>query len=201
VVYKIDKIPALYVPIRHFYTHAWLPRDKFDEVIEKSGWIFARKGAGYLALRSRNPYFWREDLPQGQSKPAGKNLSARDAVIHTRPEDVGREILADSPRNIWVCQMGREADDGPFTDFMDKISAAEIVFKGMSVRFRSPGNGLISFGWKGVLSVDGVEVAVKDYRRYDNPFVQADFNSDEVRVTADGRKLALNWLSGERILE
>jgi hypothetical protein len=140
-------------------------------------------------------------MPQGQSKPAGKNLSARDAVTHARPEDMGREILVDGARNIWICQMGREADDGAFADFIERISAAEVVFSGMNVSFRSPGNGLIRFGWKGALSVDGVEVAVKDYHRYDNPFVQADFNSDEIRVTADGHKLSLDWNSGERLLE
>ena len=58
IIYNIEKIPALYVPIKHFFTHAWLPKDKFDEVVEKNGWIFARKGEGYLALRSQNPYFW-----------------------------------------------------------------------------------------------------------------------------------------------
>ena len=25
VIYKLEKIPALYVPTRHFFTHAWLP--------------------------------------------------------------------------------------------------------------------------------------------------------------------------------
>ena len=34
-IYNIEKILALYVPIRHFFTHAWLPKDKFDEVVEK----------------------------------------------------------------------------------------------------------------------------------------------------------------------
>lgn len=200
-VYKIERIPALYVPIRHFYTHAWLPKDKFDEVVEKDGWVFARKGAGYLALRSQNPYFWRENVPHDRVKPSGKNLSARDASAYPGPEDEGREILADGARNIWVCQMGREADDGTFSAFVEKISAAEIVFKGMNIRFRSPGNGLIQFGWEKPLSVDGIEFHLKDYDRYDNPFVQADFNSDEVRVTAGERKLALNWKTGERLLK
>ncbi len=199
VVYNIEKIPALYVPIRHFYTHAWLPKDKFDEVVEKAGWVFARKGAGYLALRSRNPYVWREKAQQG--RPAGKNLSARDALMYPRPEDEGREILADGARNIWICQLGREADDGTFSDFMDKISSAELVFKGMYVRYRSPGNGLISFGWQGPLTVDDVEIPLKGYRRYDSPFVQADFAADEIRVAAGESKVVLDWTTGERLLE
>jgi len=201
VVYNIEKIPALYVPIRHFYTHAWLPRDKFDEVVERDGWVFARKGAGYLALRSQNPYFWREKAQQNAVKPKGKNLSARDALYYARPEDEGRELLADGARNIWVCQLGREANDGTFSDFVDRITSAEIVFKGMSVRFDSPGNGLISFCWEGPFTVDGVEIALKDYRRYDNPFMQADFGSDEIRVAAGERRLSLNWKTVERLVE
>jgi hypothetical protein len=196
VVYKIDKIPALYVPVRHFYTHAWLPMDKFDEVVERGGWVFARKGAGYLALRPRNPYLWRGKTLQG--KPVGKNLSASDALMFPRPEDEGREILSNGARNIWVCQLGREADDGSFSAFIDKVSAAELVFKGLNVRYRSPGNGLIEFGWQGPLTVDGVRVPLKDYSRYDNPFVQAGFAAEEISVTADERKLVFNWRTGER---
>lgn len=63
IIYNIEKIPALYVPIKHFFTHAWLPQDKFDEVLEQNGWIFARKGDGYLALRSQNPYVWNKIKP------------------------------------------------------------------------------------------------------------------------------------------
>jgi len=201
VIYNIESIPALYVPIRHFYTHAWLPKDRFDEMVERGGWVFARKGAGYLALRSQNPYFWRENVPQNQEKHRGKDFSARAASLCPKPEDADREILVDGARNIWVCQLGREADDGPFSAFMEKISAADIVFEVMNIQFQSPGNGIISFGWKGPLSIDGVEIALKDYRRYDNPFVQADFNSDEVRVTAGEHRLALDWKTAERLLE
>jgi hypothetical protein len=54
--------------ICHFFTHAWLPKDKFDEGIERDGWIFACKGKGYLALRSQNPYFWNRDSAQGNEE-------------------------------------------------------------------------------------------------------------------------------------
>ena len=182
VIYNIKKIPALYVPIKYFFTHAWLPKDKFDEVAERNGWIFARKGEGYLALRSQNPYVWGSyqtktgDL-NGFQKPLGSDS----------------EIIVNGAQNIWICQMGRKAEDGEFAEFVAKISAAEVTFSGMNVQYRSPGNGSIRFGWEGAFSVDGREIQLHDYRRYDNPYSQTEFNSDEIKIAAGEHELILNW--------
>ena len=185
IIYNIEKIPALYVPIKHFYTHAWLPKDQFDEVVEKNGWIFARKGEGYLALRSQNPYYW------GTRSPllVGEGVGVRESR---------EEILVDTAQNIWICQMGRKADDGAFVDFVEKVSAAEVVFSGMNVQYRSPGNGSVRFGWGGSLSVDGVVIQLHDYPRYENPYVQAEFDPTEIHVAVDAHELRLNWKTGER---
>lgn len=186
-IYNIEKIPALYVPIKHFFTHAWLPKDKFDEVVEKKGWIFARKGEGYLALRSQNSYVWRTYRtktgdPKGFSKPLGSD----------------NEIIADGAQNIWICQMGRKAEDDEFAEFVDKVSSAQIKFNSMNVEYQSPSIGAVRFGWDGQLSVNGVEIQLRDYPRYGNPYSQTEFNSDEIKIAADGHELILNWKSGER---
>lgn len=186
IIYNIEKIPALYVPIKHFFTHAWLPKNKFDEVVEKSGWIFACKGEGYLALRSQNPYIW------GTRSPllAGRRLGVRGSA---------EEIIVDAAQNIWLCQMGRKTDDGEFAEFVEKLSSAQIAFSGMNVKFQSPGNGAVRFGWSGGFSVDGVKVQLHDYPRYENPFSKTEFNADEIMVMADNHELVLNWKTGERI--
>lgn len=177
VIYNIEKIPALYVPIRHFFTHAWLPKDKFDQVVEQHGWIFARKGNGYLALRSMQPYAW--------------NTGTR-GYSHN-PEDVGREIVAGGVRNIWICQLGRKPDDGEFSHFVETISGAEVIFKGLNVEYHSPGNGCIRFGWEGSFSVDTVEIPLHGYPRYENPYCLADFDPPEIRAVAGDKDLILNW--------
>jgi hypothetical protein len=208
VIYNIRKIPALYVPIRYFYTHAWLPKDKFDEVVERQGWIFARKGEGYLALRSQKPYFWTADdmslrAYEKQSPVKWNAPHSRRLLRHTCPggrcqgraarNDTDNEILVDGAQNIWICQMGRKAEDGEFAEFVEKVSAAEIVFSGLNVRYQSPGNGLIRFGWQGPLSVDGVEIQLHDYHRYDNPYVVAEFSPREIRVSVGDDDLNLDW--------
>ena len=185
IIYKIEKIPALYVPIRHFFTHAWLPKDKFDEVVEKDGWIFARKDDGYLALRSMQPHVWStySPLPTGE----GTKVRASD-----------EEIIANGAQNIWLCQLGRKADDNSFEDFIDAICSASLTFSGLNVEYRSPGNGLVRFGWEGAFSVDNVEIPLHDYPRYDNSYVRAEFDPTEIKVAAGGHKLHLNWNLGER---
>lgn len=187
IVYKIDRIPALYVPVRHFFTHAWLPQDKFDEVVEQAGWIFARKGDGYLALRSQHPYFWNTE-----------DAVAAGITLRKSAEDMGREVVCPGARNIWICQIGRRAVDGDFATYVANIVGADLNFVDQSVRFASPGNGTIEFGWDGPLRVDGVEVRLRDYPRYDNPFVQAPFDPSEVQVVAGGHELRLERATGVR---
>lgn len=205
IIYNIEKIPALYVPIKHFYTHAWLPKDKFDEAIEKNSWIFARKGDGYLALRSQNPYFWNEEnnSPQDELIRSFANSPApnrRDGVTSWRlnPEDIGRELIVPGKQNIWICQMGRKAEDGTFADFVENILAADVAFSGLNVQYRSPGNGLIRFGWDGPLTVDGAVIQLHDYPRYENPYTKAEFDPAEILVSTAEHKLLLNWETGER---
>jgi hypothetical protein len=186
-VYNIEKIPALYVPIKHFFTHAWLPKDKFDEVTEKNGWIFARKGEGYLAVRSQNPYVW-----------GTYRTETGDTNGFQKPVGSDNEIIADGAQNIWLCQMGRKVEDGEFIEFAEKVSAARVAFSGMDVEFQSPSLGVVRFGWKSGFSVDGVEIQLHDYPRYGNPYSQIEFNSDEIKIAANGHELILNWKSGER---
>jgi hypothetical protein len=190
ILYKIERIPALYVPTRHFFTHAWLPRDQFDEVHEQGGWYFARKGSAYLALRSRQPAFWN-DAPDLEQKLNGVRLRSSQ-------EDTGRELVAPGSQNIWICQLGREAEDGSFAAFIARICMARLSFRGLNIDFDSPGNGRIRFGWKGPLRVDGTQIPLREYPRYDHPCVQGVFGSDAVRVTCGGETLSLEWSSARR---
>ena len=156
-------------------------------MVEKDGWIVARKGAGYLALRSMQPTFWN-----------GPEANPKGLHIRKEPEDFGRDLIAPGKNNIWLCQLGREADDGPFDKFLSKLRSAPVAYKGLSVTFDSPGNGLVQFGWQGPLRVNHREIAVHDYPRYDNPYVQAAFPADEIEVQAGKHKLHLHWETGTR---
>lgn len=153
VVYKVSTAPGLYHTNRLRFTHAWLPKAAFDETVERGGWIFARRGKGYLALRPRNGYRWVNESGEGGSD----------------------EVISDGLRNIWLCEMGRAAVDGSFERFIERICAARLEFRGLSVRYESPSQGMFEFGWRGPLRANGKEIAQRDFPRYDNPYLQAPF--------------------------
>jgi hypothetical protein len=198
-VYKINKMPALYVPNNLFYTHAWLPKKEFDEVIEKDDWIFARKGDGYLALRSQKPYHWVSDLSFSR-KEIGEVVSAAKsgASADEASEQNADEIIAEGEKNIWICELGRKEEDGAFSEFIEKISQAEIHFRGLSVRYKSPSQGWLTFGWRGPFKKSGKEISLNNYPRYDNPSCQAEFWPERIHIGHRDKALQLNWKSGER---
>ncbi|NDJ55030.1 MAG: hypothetical protein GYB68_18315 [Chloroflexi bacterium] len=171
IIYDIDTGPGLYVTHRLRFTHAWFPRDQFDEVIEANGWVFGRLGDGYIALHSQQPYHWNEE-------PG---------------EDAGRELIADGKRNIWLCECGRAAVNGPFADFVAQVSRAEIATSGaLRVTYHSPSQGRISMGWDDPLTQNGKPLVQRDYPRYDNPYVQAGFPAKDIVVQAGGASLRLD---------
>ena len=175
-IYNISSTPALYVPNRLFFTHAWLPRDQFDQVWEQNGWIFARLGQGYLALRSQQPYHW-------QDQPG---------------DDQNREVIADGRQNIWICELGRQAVDGPFEDFANRISQSQIVYGDLEVVYHSPSRGRLEFGWRGPLRQDGQIISLGDYPRYDNPYLQAEYRTNWFDIRLAGQQLVLDFETGER---
>jgi hypothetical protein len=69
---------------------------------------------------------------------------------------------------------------------------------GYDVEYESPSQGMMTFGWYAPLVVAGLEVALGDYDRYDNAFVQTAF--EEIRYEVDDGKygLILDFATGER---
>lgn len=194
-IYRLHSKPALYVPTKLFYTHAWLPRDQFDELVEQDGWIFARKGDGYLALRSQQPYLWKDGgVARGRTTTTGQTGADPDY-----PADVGREVIAPGQNNIWICELGRQATDGTFVEFVARISRARVQFAGANLLYESPSQGILTFGWQQPLTQNGLTIPLHNAPRYDNPYIQADFATDMLTVACGTEQLHLNWATGERV--
>jgi len=152
-IYNIDR------ECRIPYSHAYFPQKKFDEVIEAEGWIFGRKGEGYVALYSQNGYQWSE----------------RNAL-----SDV--EAICKSPSNIWICHMGNKAQYSAFNIFINNMLLSEIIWSDNEVNFNSPEHGWIRYGWEGALMVNGEDIKVSGYKRFDNPYCQSDYFSGKYEI-------------------
>ena len=173
--HDIDRNRGILEP-RHFaFTHAYFPRWAFDEVREielagGGGWIFGRKGDGYVALYSHLPYEWQQEGP-----------------------DAGQEIIAPGRQNVWICLLGRREIDGSFTEFKEAVSGAPLEVEEMRVEFDAPGVGKAAFGWSDSLTVNGEEISLDGYPRWDNPYSHVPFNSRVFDITHEGNRLYLDF--------
>ena len=185
-IYEIDRYKSAPSPLeaRHYaFTHAYFPKWAFDQVVEVpgddgGGWVFGRGGDGYIGLYSHQPYEWQTEGP-----------------------DAGQEIIALGRENIWICQLGRAAVDGSFEDFIQAVSSTPLNIRGLSIEYQVPGKGDLTFGWDGALKLDGEEISLREYPRWDNPYTQAEFGSTQYQFELNGAYLELDFDSLTRVVE
>jgi hypothetical protein len=152
------------------FSHAYLPREAFEEVVERGHWICARKGRAYLGLYSQHAQRWL-------------------------PDEEGREIevRVDHPSNIWVCELGAQAEWGDFDRFVQALTQAHVQCEGQQVHYASPTQGRVSFGWEGPFEVAGRAVPLHDYARFDNPYCQCAFAAPRVEIQRRDQELVLDF--------
>jgi hypothetical protein len=176
-IYNINPIlslvPDLYLP----YSHAYFPKQHFDEVRSSGKWTFGRKGDAYVGLYSEATPRWRTD-----------------------GEWADAELLADGTRNAWICELGRKSEHGSFDHFVAALEQAKIEIWQTVVRYRSPSVGLMEVTIDDRLRIGGSPVRVHDYPRFDNPYGTWDFESPTADLWYGDSGLYLDFESGERTL-
>ncbi|MGM9652216.1 MAG: hypothetical protein ACI3XP_01095 [Eubacteriales bacterium] len=150
------------------YSHAYFPKNKFDEAYEVGNWVFGRKADGYVALYSQNGFEWSD-----------------------QPKWKDQEMICRSRKNIWICQMGRKEEYGSFAQFISELLLCEVSCDGLSASFHSPKSGVICCGWDEPLTVDGKTIKIDGYRRFDNPFCQSEYLSGKYTITYQGESLTI----------
>ena len=155
------------------WTHAYFPVAAFDEFEMRAGWAFARKGDGYLALTAAN----------------GLRLMERGLWAY-------RELRSPGPHNIWLCQMGRRADDGPFASFVEAVLAHAPHFDDLSVSLTTVRGDHLAFGWEGPLLLNGSEQPITGFRHYDNRFCQAELGAEEMLIEYQDQQMRLDFSLG-----
>ncbi len=174
-LYKVDMSKGTFLTYVHAFTHAWLPKEQFDEIVEKDHWVFTRKGDAYLALWSKKPTRWQNE---GEYRD--------------------NELIAEGRKNIWICELGSKSEYNNFEEFMDAITKHPVATKFLNVSYQSPSQGLLTFGWDEELTQDGKDIKLDDYPRYDNPYTDAPFPGNTIRFDLNGQSLELDWEAGTR---
>lgn len=151
-------------------THAHFNARKFDEVVQKEGWTFGRKGDGYIGIWSSVPHaFSKEGLY------------------------AGRELIAEGRETIWVTECGSAREDGSYEAFMERMITADRSLKEDVFRFVSPESGSIAFGLKAGFTVNGEEVPIPNMT-VQSPWLNSEFGSGRFDYDCPGYK-ETRWTS------
>ena len=140
-------------------SHVFFERDRFDEVAEKGGWIFVRKGDGYAAIWSEHGY-----------------------EVGRIGQYAGRELICRADENAWIVEAGRKADWKSFKAFVAKLSAITPRRTKGQIVYPSPSVGTVRMGWTGPITVRGRKAQLRGYPLVEGPFAQAAFGSGEMVI-------------------
>ena len=153
------------------FIHIWFPKSEFDEVVERGGWVFARKRDGYLGLKPLEAYQWTTD---GQW--------------------AGKEIRSPGCRNGVVCEAGKASDYPSFDAFCRDLLDNKITWNRAktAATYSSSKAGRIEVEWQKPPLVDGAEADLV-YKRMDSPYTQAEPRSKVYRISKAGETLILDF--------
>jgi hypothetical protein len=152
------------------YTHAHFPVAAFDQVALRRGWAFARKGDGYVAITA----------------------SMGMKLVKSGP-GAYRELRSVAQHNIWLCQMGRAAQDGSFVEFQKAILSHPVDFDDLSVSFVSLRGDAIAFDWAGPFLVQGTAQPLRDFPHYESPYATCELGTNEMDIHYADSILRLNF--------
>ncbi|MFC1526208.1 hypothetical protein ACFL6X_05280 [Candidatus Latescibacterota bacterium] len=139
-------------------SHCYFEADRFDETLARDGWLFARKGDGYVGIWSEHGY-----------------------ETGTRGQYAGRELICRADSNAWIVEAGRRADWGGFAAFVEAVRRTTPHREDDRVLYASPSVGTIRMGWRGPIELDGQDIDL-DYPLLDGPYGYSEYGSG--RMTA-----------------
>ncbi len=174
------------------YSHLYFPKHEMDETVEKNGYIFGRRGNGYIAVKSLLPGYWEKKDPD-----LFRSLY-RDAWEEHYAKAQDYEYVAQGHANVWAVEMGSKAENGSFEAFMAGFAADALQGDSHHCTFVSPSQGTLRFGWTCPLTVNGEEICIHGYPRYSNAFCEAAFDAPEITVRAGGHTAVLDFKNVKR---
>lgn len=127
-LYDLNKRKGLLEKERQWFTHAWFPADRFDEVELGTHMAIGRKGDGFIAL-----------IGSGELKRAGEN-----------------ELIQRGRKTGWAAVMG-SADEERFAAFADRIRRCVLSLKGRTLSLSMDGRDFVLRYGKGHW-VDGEKI-------------------------------------------
>jgi hypothetical protein len=158
-MYNTPRVPAVVIEKILPFTHIFFPKSRYDQVVEKNGWIMGKANDGYVAIYSSHAYKW---ITNGKYKD--------------------QEVIVDGRKNVYITELGSKDVYGSFEAFVELIAKASIQIRGLKVIYISPSAGKIKTSFKGKTKIGDKVYTLNNYDRYDNKTSYTKFMDDEIVI-------------------
>ncbi len=191
-VYKLPQTKRLGESDVCNITHAYMPRDLYDEFELDGNRVFARKNGVFVAMISDGELEYKPYNPDS----AKGLLKGR-----TLPEGLNLENGFDSCRkggeyHCYVTELS-DSHTETFDRFKERIKKNSLSFGNGRVRYKTA-CGEIRVNYDGEFTVDG-KTAQRVFDRYDSIFCKAKRKDETIRVNTPSSGLMLDFERGLRI--
>ena len=155
------------------FSHFYINKAEFDEVIESDGWIILRSGDVYAALRpiagssvtDSAAYEWG----------SGEELFAKTPLSQL-------EVKINSPDSAFIAEVYSKSEIGEFSDFTERICASEITYDGNTLTYTNLAGDTLSLDYESeTLYRNGrKKVYTGAYSDYCAWYIKSGWGTDEI---------------------
>lgn len=167
-------------------THAYMPKDFYDEFELCGNTVFARKNGVFVALISNGELKFK---PYNQNSANGllKNRKFPDGIQLSGEFDLCR---FGGDYHIYITELS-DADTETFNEFKARISRNSIDFGNCSAKYGTA-SGIIEVSYDGSFDIDG-KTAEKEFARYDSKFCKSERKAESITVDSGKNRLILDF--------
>ena len=191
-VYKIPEKKRLGESDIASMTHAYMPKNLYDEFELDGNAVFARKNSVFVALISNGKL---------EFKPF--NRDSANGILKGRKFPHGTEFGGEfdlcrygGGYHIYVTELS-DADKETFAEFKERIRGNAVCFgDGGNIEYITD-SGALSVSYDGRFNVNGIP-AEKDFDRYDSKFCKAKRKAESITVNSGKNSLTLNLKNAKR---
>ncbi len=171
-------------------THAWFPKNQFDEVVgpksarcnhDSARWFFGRVGDSYVGLFCALETTWTDNGPWKD-----------------------KEIRVEGDTNVFITQIGCRDEFGSFERFMAKVSAARVNVSGLHTGAQLQCSYDVPFGERLELHYDdgprygGEHLQDDGYPRHRSAVARIAWQQDRYAIQHGARSLIHDVVEGKR---
>jgi hypothetical protein len=182
------------------YTHAYFPKQFFDEVVVERRFAFGKIQDAYVAMIAANDLHYRiyqqDDKRTVDPEQLWGSYNGTDRQLDY-------DLIQPGTNSFWITEISDLESDGSFQQFMHRIrqQAQSIRFDGERLHYNTVdtqrSEKALSLTFAGDFIVNG-QVIDPEHPRYDAPYIQAERYADELTFDFNGKQLYLNFQTLER---